>query len=96
MKTYGGSGCIDLYFLDLSTSWSDQLHAPAAVSVGKSPRYPLDRRLRGSHTRSGRRGEEKTVDPTGTRTPTPGVIQSVADRYTDCATPAPTNIYIQL
>jgi hypothetical protein len=26
---------------------------------GKSPQYPLDRRLGGPHSRSGRRGEEK-------------------------------------
>jgi hypothetical protein len=31
---------------------SDQLHAPAAL-------FPLDRRLDGSRTRSGRYGEEK-------------------------------------
>jgi hypothetical protein len=30
MKAYGGSGCIEPYFLDLGTSWevSGQLHAP--------------------------------------------------------------------
>jgi hypothetical protein len=36
---------------------------------GKSPLYPLDRRLGGPHSRSGRFGEEKILDPTGTRTP---------------------------
>jgi hypothetical protein len=36
---------------------------------GKSPRYPLDRRLDGPQSRSGRSGEEKILDPTGTRTP---------------------------
>jgi hypothetical protein len=36
-----------------------------------SPRYPLYRRLCGPQSRSGRRGEEKILDPTGTRTPTP-------------------------
>jgi hypothetical protein len=35
------------------------------------PRYPLDRRLRGPQNRSGRCGEEKILDRTGTRTPTP-------------------------
>jgi hypothetical protein len=34
------------------------------------PRYLLDRRLRGPLSRSGRRGEEKILDPIGTRTPT--------------------------
>jgi hypothetical protein len=37
----------------------------------KSPRYPLDRRLAGPQSRSGRRGEKKILDHTGTRTPTP-------------------------
>jgi hypothetical protein len=34
------------------------------------PRYPLDG-LGGPQSRSGRRGEEKILDPTGTRLPTP-------------------------
>jgi hypothetical protein len=38
---------------------------------GKSQRYPLDKRLDGPQNRSGRRGEEKILDPNGTRTPTP-------------------------
>jgi hypothetical protein len=38
--------------------------------VGKSPRYPLDRRLSGPQSRSGRQGQEKIFDPTGTRTST--------------------------
>jgi hypothetical protein len=38
---------------------------------GKSPRYPLDRMLGGPQSRSGRLGEKKILDPTGTRTPTP-------------------------
>jgi hypothetical protein len=38
---------------------------------GKGLRYPLDRMLNGPQNRSGRRGEEKILDPTGTRTPTP-------------------------
>jgi hypothetical protein len=35
---------------------------------GRSPRYTLDRRLGGPHSRSGRRGEEKIIHPTGIRT----------------------------
>jgi hypothetical protein len=38
---------------------------------GKGPLYPLDRRLGGPQSRSGRHGEEKIRDPTGTRIPTP-------------------------
>jgi hypothetical protein len=38
---------------------------------GKSPRYQLDRRLGGPQNQYGRRGEEKILDTTGTRTLTP-------------------------
>jgi hypothetical protein len=38
---------------------SGQLHAPAALPPGKSPRYPFYRRLGGPQSRSGRYGEEK-------------------------------------
>jgi hypothetical protein len=37
---------------------------------GNSPRYPLDRRLGEPQSRSGLRGGEKILDPTGPRTPT--------------------------
>jgi hypothetical protein len=50
---------------------SDQLHAPAALLPGKSPRYPFYRRLGGPQSRSGRYGEAKIFYPTGTRTPAP-------------------------
>jgi hypothetical protein len=62
---------------------SGQLNAPAALPPGKvPPRYPLDRRLGGPQSRSGRRGEEKILDPTGTpQTPSP------VSRYTDYAIP---------
>jgi hypothetical protein len=55
----------------------------------KSPRYALDRKLDGSQNRSGRRGEKKIFDPTGTRNSDPSVIQPVGSRYTDCAIRAP-------
>jgi hypothetical protein len=42
---------------------SGQLHAPAALPHGKSPWYPLDRRLGGPQSRSGRGGEEKNSQP---------------------------------
>jgi hypothetical protein len=50
------------------------------------PRYPLDRRLGGPQSRSEGHGEEKILDPTGTRTPTPR-----SSSYTDYAILAPTN-----
>jgi hypothetical protein len=41
---------------------SGQLHVPGALPQGKS-RYPLDRRLSGPHSRSGRYGEAKNRLP---------------------------------
>jgi hypothetical protein len=38
---------------------SGQLHVLAALPPGKSSRYPLDKRLGGPPSRSGRCGEEK-------------------------------------
>jgi hypothetical protein len=55
---------------------------------GKSPQYPLDRRLGGPQGRSGLRGEEKILDSPGTRTPTSSVVQPVANRYNDYSIPA--------
>jgi hypothetical protein len=42
---------------------SCQLHAPAALPLGKSPWYSLDRRLGGPQSRSGRGGVEKNIQP---------------------------------
>jgi hypothetical protein len=68
-----GGGCIDPHFLHLGTSWRwvVKFTPRPLYPRGKSPRYPLDRRLGGLQSRSGRFGEEKIRDPTGTRTPTP-------------------------
>jgi hypothetical protein len=71
MKTYRGSGRIAPRILNLrSMTVSGQLHAPDALSPGKSPRYPLDRRLSGPQSRSGRGGGEKirVIAPAGNRT----------------------------
>jgi len=38
---------------------SGELHAPAALPPGKDPLYPLDTRLCGPQSWSGRGGEEK-------------------------------------
>jgi hypothetical protein len=50
---------------------SGQLHAPAALPPGKSPRYPFYRRLGGPQSRSGRYGEVNISYPTGIRTLAP-------------------------
>jgi hypothetical protein len=65
MNTYWGSeGTAPLILrLQHQTEVSDQLHAPAALFPGKEPWYPLDRRLGGSQSRSGRGGEEKNFQP---------------------------------
>jgi hypothetical protein len=49
---------------------------------GKSLRHPLDRRLGGPQSQSGRCGEEKNLVPARNGTPT---VEPVAGRYTDCA-----------
>jgi hypothetical protein len=60
-----GSVCIDPHFLDLGTSWrwvvSFTLRSLCARRKG--PWYPLDRRLGGPQSRSGRCGEEKILYP---------------------------------
>jgi hypothetical protein len=40
-----------------------QFYAPSLYSQGNSPYYPLDRRLGGPQSRSGRGGEEKKSQP---------------------------------
>jgi hypothetical protein len=62
---------------------SGQLHAPADLPPEKSPWYPLERRLCGPQSRSGRRGEVKNFDPTGTRNPTSrSAWMTVGSNYT--------------
>jgi hypothetical protein len=46
---------------------SGQLRAQAASPLRKESLHPLDRRLGGSHSWSGRHREVKILDPTGTR-----------------------------
>jgi hypothetical protein len=58
---------------------SGQLHAPAALPQGKSPWYPLDRKLGGPHSRSAYGGEKKNSQSLpGLKPP---IIQPVAQRY---------------
>jgi hypothetical protein len=58
---------------------SGQLHASPLYLRGKSPRYPVDKRLDGLRSRSGRGGVEKNSQPLpGLKPP---IIQTVTQRY---------------
>jgi hypothetical protein len=61
MKAYWGSGSIAPHILDLGTSRRRVVSfTPRPLyPQRKSPWYPLDRRLGGPQSRSGRGGEEK-------------------------------------
>jgi hypothetical protein len=85
------SGCIDPHFLDLGTSWRWVVNFTRRPLYprGKSPRYPLDRRLGGPQSRSGRFGEENISWPYRDLNSDPWVVQPVASRYADYAIPAP-------
>jgi hypothetical protein len=80
---------VDPRILDLGTSWSEWSVSCLArfTTRGTSPQGPLDRRLGGPQSRSGRYGEVKIRDPSGLELRPLG-HQPVASRYTDCATAA--------
>jgi hypothetical protein len=59
---------------------SGQLHTRPLYLQGKSPWHPLDRRMGGPQSRSGRGGEEKNSQPLSGLEPT--IIQPVVQRYT--------------
>jgi hypothetical protein len=61
MKAYWGSGSMAPFILSLRHCMevSGQLHASAALPQGKSPWYPLNRRVGGPQSRSGRGVEER-------------------------------------
>jgi hypothetical protein len=56
--------------------------------------YTLDRRLGGPHSRSGRRGEKKVLDPNRALNFNPSVVQPVASRCTDCAILVPPFMWV--
>jgi hypothetical protein len=60
---------------------SGQLYAPAALPQRNSAWYPLDSRLGGPQSRSGRGGEEKHCQPLPGLEPL--IIQAVAQHYTN-------------
>jgi hypothetical protein len=72
MKAYEGVDIQSDIFLTSALVGEWSASRPGRFTLGEKRRwYPLDRRLGEPQSRSGRRGEEKILDPTGTRTPTP-------------------------
>jgi hypothetical protein len=65
MKTYWGSGSIAPRILDLCTRWRWVVSFThrSLYPQGKSPWYPLNKKLVGPQSRSGRGGEEKNSKP---------------------------------
>jgi hypothetical protein len=59
MKAYWRSGGIAPPILDLGTKW----RLVVSFTCRERARYPLDRRLGGPQSRSGRGGEEKNSQP---------------------------------
>jgi hypothetical protein len=83
MKKYGGVDVQIHVFLTsalVGGEWSDS--RPGRFTPGKSPRYPLDRRLGGPQNRSGGHGKEEFLDYRDSNSD-PSVVQPVASRYTD-------------
>jgi hypothetical protein len=88
-----GSGYIDPYFLDLGTSWRWVVSfTPRPLYPrGKSPRYPLDRRLGGPESVWTTWRRENSW-PNRDSNSYSSVVQPVASRYTDYAILAPGNL----
>jgi hypothetical protein len=82
MKAYWRSGGIAPRILDLGTRWRCVISFTLRplYTRGKSPCYPLDKRLGGPQSRAGRGGEEKNSQPLPGLEP--AIIQPVAQRYT--------------
>jgi hypothetical protein len=82
MWAYWASGGIVPCILDLGTRWRRvvSFRRRPLYPQGKSPWYPLDRRLGGPQSRSGHGGEQKNSQPLpGVEPP---IIQPVAQCYT--------------
>jgi hypothetical protein len=57
---------------------SGQLHAPATLPQGKGPWYPLDRRLGGPQSHSGRGGAKKNSQLRRESKPRNPIVQPIA------------------
>jgi hypothetical protein len=80
MKMYWGSGSIAPRILDLDTRWRwvVSLTPRPLYSQGKNPWYPLDRKLGGHQSQSGRGGEDKNSQPHRESNPITPIVQPVA------------------
>jgi hypothetical protein len=81
-KAYCESGCIVTRITDLSTRWRCVVSFTPRpfYPQGKSPWYPLERRVGRPQSRSGRGGEEKNSQTVPGLEPL--IIQPVDQRYT--------------
>jgi hypothetical protein len=85
MKAYWGSGSIDPHILDLGTRWGWVVSFMPwpLYHQGKSPWYPLDKRLGGPQSWSWHGGEEKNSQPLpGLEPPNHPAHQPIAQHYT--------------
>jgi hypothetical protein len=81
-KAHSGSGGIAPRIFNLGTRWRwvVSFTPPPLYPQGKSPWYPLDKRLGEPQSRSGHSGEEKNSQSLPGYEPS--IIQPVAQRYT--------------
>jgi hypothetical protein len=72
MKAYGGVDVqIRIFLTSVLVEGEGSASRAGRFTPGeRTPRYPLDRRLGGLQSRSGRNEAEKILDPTGTRAST--------------------------
>jgi hypothetical protein len=93
MKEYWGSGGTDPRILDLGTKWRWMVSFTTRplYAQGKSPCYPLDKRLGGAQNRCGHGGEEKNFQPLPGLEPP--IIHTVAQNYTTELTRLPRQYY---
>jgi hypothetical protein len=83
-----GSGRIAPFIIDLGTIWRWVVifRPRPPYSQGKSPRYPLDRRMGGPHNRYGRSVKRKIPSLRRESNPDYPIVQPTTSRYTDWAT----------
>jgi hypothetical protein len=82
METYRGNGGTVPHILDIALDggkWSVSFTPRTLYPQGKNPWYPLDRRLGGPQSRSGRGGEKNSQPLPALEPP---IFQPVAQRYT--------------